>query len=142
MLSDSRSGCERSVRKKSFCDRTQPRFAGSSSTACEILTLLRSAGEITFTLSLACGDRDRSGILVSAQDGPVTTVDMPSGATRPPRRSGYSLLAFSRVQKRLRPSRDIGGRRGKGVPSSGEKIVGYCAPFLYGPVTENLLLLR
>jgi hypothetical protein len=25
-------------------------------------------------------------------------------------------------QKRLRPSRDIGGRRGKGVPSSGEKI--------------------
>jgi hypothetical protein len=35
-------------------------------------------------------------------------------------------LTFSVAQKRLRPSRDIGGRRGKSVPSSGEKIVGYC----------------
>ena len=45
---------------------------------------------------------------------PLFTADNSLPTTRNP----LLLLA----QKRLRPSRDIGGRRGKGVPSSGEKI--------------------
>ena len=42
-----------------------------------------AGGEVTFTLSLASRDRERTGIVVSASDGESEVIDLPADATRP-----------------------------------------------------------
>jgi uncharacterized protein (DUF58 family) len=44
-----------------------------------------AGGYMDFTLSLASGSRDRTGISVAARDGAAVVADLPAGATRPVR---------------------------------------------------------
>ena len=42
-----------------------------------------AGGEVTFTLSLASGERERIGIVVTPSGGPPAVIDLPADATRP-----------------------------------------------------------
>jgi uncharacterized protein (DUF58 family) len=42
-----------------------------------------AGGEVTFTLSLASGGRERNGIVVTPSDGAPVSIDLPADATRP-----------------------------------------------------------
>jgi uncharacterized protein (DUF58 family) len=46
-----------------------------------------AGGDMEFTLSLASGGRERTGIVMKPADGPPVEVDLPAGATRPVRLS-------------------------------------------------------
>ena len=46
-----------------------------------------AGGDMEFTLSLASGGRERTGIVTTPVDGPPVEVDLPAGATRPVRLS-------------------------------------------------------
>lgn len=56
-----------------------------------------AGGEVTFTLSLASGERERSGIVVTPSDGAPVSIDLPADATRP------VVLSVAAGRRGLRP---------------------------------------
>src|SRR6476661_2337617 len=67
-----------------------------------------AGGEVAFTLSLASGNRERTGIVVAPSDGASEVIDLPPDATRP---VVLTVAAPGRGRRRL--GRDTFGRHNR-----------------------------